>query len=276
MASIRKSGKKYEAQVRRKGHRAYSRSFDTKKDAEKWARQVETSLEFGVQLEGTQEDPSETSETTTFGDLVKRYLKDVTPTKKGARSEAYRLSAFLKHSMCSKPVETLTTKDFAEYRDQRLNDDRLSPSTIRRELAVLSHILELSKKEWAAPLTYNPISDLSLPTVQDERERRLNPGEYDRLVEAARKMGTPYFSELIVLAVETGMRRGELLPLMWKDVDFDKRIVKLKKTKNGYPRTIPLSKTSIAALEALRAPHTAISIDPVRHPEQHHPSVRLS
>ena len=141
MATIRRRGSKWEAQIRRKGHRTISRSFETKTDATTWARQIEVGLEFG-----NLELPERSKTDIKLGDLVERYLAEVTKDKRGREPEEYRLRRFQSHPICSKRVTELKTEDFATYRDQRLR--QVAPSSVKRELAVIQHMIEVAKSEW--------------------------------------------------------------------------------------------------------------------------------
>jgi hypothetical protein len=125
MATIRRRGLKWEAQIRRKGHRTISRSFETKTDAKIWARQIEVGLELG-----NLELPERSKAEIKLGDLVERYLDKITKDKRGREPEEYRLRQFLSHPICSKRVSGLKTEDFAAYRDQRLR--QVAPSSVKR------------------------------------------------------------------------------------------------------------------------------------------------
>ena len=262
-ATIRKRGNKWQAQIRRNGHKHYSRSFNTKRDAEKWSRQLETGLELGIVVEPQTKQQvivgNSDPDTPTLGDLVSRYLEQVTPNKRGAVPETYRLNTFLScyQMLAETPCDELRTQHFAEFRDTRLSEGKAS-STVKREIATLGHVLEIARKEWGARIERNPITDLSLPRFNDARERRLNPGEYERLIEGARNTGTPHLAEIIIFAVETAMRRREMLSLQWGDVDLVKRVATLKgtATKNGHRRVIPLSPTAHGLVQRLREAHS--------------------
>jgi hypothetical protein len=172
MATIRKRGSKWEAQIRRKGHRTISRSFDTKTDATTWARQIEVSLELG-----NLELPERSKTEIKLGYLVERYLAEVTIDKRGREPEEYRLRRFLSHPICSKTVAKIKTEDFAAYRDQRLR--LVSAASVKRELATVHNCLEIARKEWGIAMRDNPLSDLRLNVPNDQRDRRLQPGELD-------------------------------------------------------------------------------------------------
>lgn len=87
MASIRQQGNSWQTRVRRKGYPDITKSFNTRKDAERWARSVETSLDRGTYI-----DPTE-AEKVTPGDLIGRYIKEVLPSMKGYVEDSYRLKA---------------------------------------------------------------------------------------------------------------------------------------------------------------------------------------
>jgi integrase len=178
--------------------------------------------------------------------LIERYVAEITVEKRGSNPETYRLRRFLGHPICKRRVKELSERDFAIYRDQRLK--QVSPSSVKRELATVHNCFEVARTEWGVAARVNPLSGLRLPVPNDQRDRRLQPGELDRLLSAAATTRTKHLSEIILFAIETGMRRGEIVSIKWRDVDLQRRSVRLTQTKNGHPRTIPLSKAAIALL----------------------------
>ncbi len=93
----------------------------------------------------------------------------------------------------------------------------------------------------------NPINPIALPKKGKSRERRLEDGEYKRLMSKANEY-QGIISYLIDLAVETGMRRGEILKLSWSELSIDKRVIRIPDTKNGDDRTVPLSTKALNIL----------------------------
>ncbi len=86
MATIRKRGDlQWQAQVRRKGHPNLTKTFNTKADAESWARDIESKLDKGIFLDYT------SAQQTTFAMAIKRYKTEVTPNKKGWSAELSKL-----------------------------------------------------------------------------------------------------------------------------------------------------------------------------------------
>lgn len=249
MATIRKRGSKWEAQVRRKGWPSVSRSFHMKADAQAWARGKERELD--TYEAGTARPPSKASkhEGHTLRELVVRYLAEVTPRKRGAPYERYRLNSLLKLPLMATRVSDLAGSTFAAHRDQRLR--QVSGSTVRRELRTIGHVLEIARREWGYDLPSNPVRQIAIPSEAPSRTRRLEPGERDRLDEALAASKLPYLRPFVHLAIETGMRRGELLSLRWRDIDLALKVAQLRETKNGHPRSVPLTPNAVAILESL-------------------------
>jgi integrase len=100
------------------------------------------------------------------------------------------------------------------------------------------------------PIPANPVRQIATPEAQKPRERRLEDDESNILASAALASAW-YLRPLIVLAIETGMRRGELLSIRWKDVDQTTRTIRILKTKNGHSRTVPLTPKAVEILASL-------------------------
>lgn len=241
MSTIRKRGAKWQVQIRRVGFPPISRSFHIRKDAEAWARQAE------VQADRSElPDDPKVLHRTTLGQLVERYRDTVSVKKRGYDVERIVLTAFLRHPICRKPVSHIKTEDFAAYRDERLNTIKVT--TLKRELSPLHNLFEVARDEWGLPLSENPLGKLRLPSSPNRRERRLKDGELDKLIVAARSCRNELILPIILLAVATGMRRGEILSLRWGHIDRERRSLLIPHAKNGHARTIPLTTEAVAAL----------------------------
>lgn len=244
MATIRKRGNRWQVQVRRKTAPQISRSFLTKADAETWAR----SMEVKVDRRALGHDPRQL-DSITLSDLVIRYRDTISPSKKGGDIEVCRLNAFLRHPMARLSLSSVSTSAFAAYRDQRLEE--ISPSSLLRELAPLQHMFAIAYSEWGIPIRDNPISYLRKPSCNPPRTRRLRQGEYDKLLDAASKCRVGYMIPSIIIAVETAMRRGEILSIKAEHYDRSKGRLRIPQTKTGKPRAIYLQKSTEAALRGL-------------------------
>jgi integrase len=222
----------------------FSRSFASRRDAEIWAREMERRADL-------RELPNNVRllDHYTLGDLVRRYKETITKHKRGAGYERIILDAFLRHPLCSKRVSAISGSDFAAYRNERLQ--RIRPSSLKRQLSPLQNLFEVAKDEWGVPIRENPLTKLRLTSCQQRRERRLREGELEKLTLSAQHYRNRLVLPIILFALETGMRRGEILSLMWVDVHWIGRSVLLPQSKNGHSRAVPLSTTALAILKSL-------------------------
>jgi integrase len=250
MATIRKRGDKWQARVQRRSIPAQSKSFNTRADAEKWSRAVEREIDLGIYVVRS------AAERSTVGDIIKRYFEEVTPTKRGCVLEEIRLNALRRRSISKISLAALSAKHMAAYRDERLKT--VSPVTVNRDLDDLSAILNHARREWGIPVS-NVVSEIRRPSRGRGRDRVLDEHEENRLLESLEggrdaqgrfSKGTrnPWVKPIVQLALETAMRRGELLALEWQHVDLKKRLAHLLITKNGESRTVPLSLKAVAIL----------------------------
>lgn len=241
MATIRKLRGRWQAQVRRRGMKPRCKSFDTKQEAEKWARDLEAQVDrFGAAPD------TRILESTTLGELLERYQREVSPLKRGATQEIQRIDVLRRHDLAYRTLIGLSQQDIATFRDERLQS--VAPSTTVRELAILSHVLEVGIRDWGLPLAKNVVKLVRRPVIRNERSRRLTGDEEQRLLDACDAGQIPFFRTILILAIETGMRRGEILGLKWSDISDNRRVVTLAMTKNGSGREVPLSQRAFEAL----------------------------
>ena len=243
MAAFEKRGKFWRVKVRRAGVPAQTRSFDNKALAQQWARSVETEIDNGVVVDRRAADRTSLSE------ILERYRRDVTPTKRGAADENLRLKAMALRPFARIRMAALTSSHLAAYRDERLKV--VSGATVNREFNVLSHAIDTARREWDIYLPVNPCTLVRRPPQGRPRNRRLQGDEEQRLLAACRTARNAWLVHFVALAIETGMRRSELLALQWSNVDLEKRIAFLPITKNGEARGVPLSTRAVAILRGL-------------------------
>jgi len=243
VATFRKRGPyQWQAQVRKKGQPLQSKTFETRAEAEQWARAIEVEMDKGVFVSRAE------AESTTLKELLERYLAEITPRKKGAASETNRLRALMRLQLALRYVAGIRGMDIARFRDERLR--KVTPSTVKRDLVLLGHVFEVARKEWGI-YVQNPVRDIRLPTDNRPRDRRLQAGEEAQLLAACEQARNPWLLPIVQLALETAMRQGELIRLRWQLIDLSRRTAHLPDTKNGDPRTVPLSSTAVRVLRAL-------------------------
>jgi integrase len=239
MATFRKRTDKWQARVQRTGQSPLAKSFNTKAEAIKWARHTESQLDLGTLAPKAAMPP--------LMRIVDRYLTEVTPTKKGSKQELNRGRQIARTALGPMQLDKITSEVVSKYRDGRLRE--VSNNTVRLELAFISVVFEQCAKEWGYKVS-NPVKQIRIPKPGKPRQRRLGPGEEEALLAACAASCATYLHSLVVMAIETGMRFGELISITWDNVDLGARTVHLSDTKNGHPRTVPLS---TRALEAIRA-----------------------
>jgi integrase len=267
MATIRKLRGRWQAQVRRRGVPPRAKSFNKRADADRWARDLEAEADRSGWVADTR-----AAEKTTLGELLGRYANEVTPTKRGAASEKARINSIVRCPIAHRTLARLTGSDLATYREERLKC--VGPATVVRELSTVSHAIDIATREWSLWLPRNPVKLVRRPQVPRGRTRRLKHGEEQLLLSACDRGRTPLLEPLIILAIESAMRRGELLQLRWEHVDLKLCVAHLVLTKNGDSRDVPLSRRAIQTLQELRAEGTSECVfpmtgDAVRHAFEH-------
>ena len=120
--------------------------------------------------------------------------------------------------------------------------------TVKAELTLIQRVFKTAIKEWGYGILLNPVANIELPKSAKPRTRRLLSNEFSDLISNAEKQRNKYISIIIQFAVETGMRRSEILKLKWNDTNLDIGIASLYDTKNGDDRHIPLTKKAIKLL----------------------------
>ena len=241
----------WQAKVRRKGYTAQSKTFEKHAEAEAWARSIENEMDRGIFVSRAE------AEQTTFKEALERYQREITPRKKGADQENYRIKTFIESDLALRTLAGIRSSDVAAYRDAETARG-LAPSTVTKGLALISHLFETARKDWGIEVD-NPVKKISKPKIENDRDRRLvgeeehylftaldDPGDAVKTTTKDRRnTQTP---RIVRWAIETAMRQGEILSLDWSNVDLKKRTAHLPKTKNGSARTVPLSSTAAALL----------------------------
>jgi integrase len=238
MASIRKVGVKWRAEVYINGVRKAKRHA-TKREAQQWAANMEAELQ--LLADGV-------STTHTLGDLFMRYSDEVSETKAGSRWEAIRLQAFLRYDISKIKLIDLRRSDLDKWIQGRL--ETVKTSTVNRELNLISHCFtEASRWGW---MKHNPMENLKRPRNPPARDRLISQDEIDQILIALNydeewpvEQAQQRVAVAFLFAIETGMRAGEICMLDKTLVDVKKKVAHLPRTKNGYPRDVPLSDEAI-------------------------------
>ena len=246
MASIRKDRGKWRAEIYRRGIRK-SKSFPTKQQAKDWASRTEYLLDNGEAVAARM----------TFGEVLERYVREVSPSKRGRRWEETKVNRLRRDPIWSVRLGDLDAATFSDWRDNRLTE--VSAATVLREMNFLSAVMSCARRDWGL-IGVNPLSDVRRPKAPPPRDRLPTADEFERLAIAAgddltRTRARAYHAFLF--ACETAMRAGEICGLTWNRLDTERRVARLDRTKNGTARDVPLSTAAVDLIRAL--PHA----DPV-------------
>lgn len=228
---------KYRAMIRMKGYPPQYATFDRKTDAKNWASQTENAIKHGryfTEIEGKKH---------TFGDMIDRYILDVIPNRNDQQKQT-ALANWWKDKFGAYWLADITPAKIAEARDELLRGvtyrgTKRTPATVVRYMACLSHVYTIVVNEWGW-LENNPVKKVKKPTESRGRVRFLDEGERERLLKACREGENPFLYPVVILAISTGMRHGEIMGITWKDVDLERGVIVLHETKNGERRAVAL------------------------------------
>ncbi|BFU94354.1 MAG: putative Integrase [Nitrospira sp.] len=182
------------------------------------------------------------AESHTFQELMDRYEKEHVARKlrhRGLKGYMKNLRGFFGE----RTLADITPKEIVAYKNKRY-EDGMAPATINRELANLKKAFNLAMREWEW-CHQNPVSRVSMEKENNKRDRWLTEEEEGRLLGSCR----PWLLDVVVFALHTGMRMGEILELTWRGVDFNHRTVTVFRSKNGERRTIPVNETVLHMLK---------------------------
>ena len=269
MATFQRRNKSWRATIRRMGQYV-SATFDTKAEAEVWAVQTEANILKGLSADAALAAPPVPEAGVPAVEALQRYSDEVSPTKRGGRWEQVRLKAMIRQDrLFKRSITSISGADLAEWRDQRLR--KVSSSTVNRELCLLSSIFSFAMRECRMGLMFNPCSLVTKPRKPRARTQRISKEEREAIIaqlgwdgQSMPAISGQWVAFSLYLALETAMRKGEILSLRWQDIDFQARHVHLDITKNGDERYVPLSKAATALLRLVETGRKKGPVVPVK------------
>lgn len=246
MAAIRKrkgTGKKvrWQAQVRRDGHHPQTKTFDTKAEAEAWAASIETAINRDEFV------PSPEAKRRTVREMLERYLKTEVPKKRQKRNDI-RHAKFWIEKLGSYRISAVTRAQIIEIRDQMAT--QRAPATVNRYLATLRHAFSIAELDWEWA-NKSPTKRIMLSEPRG-RDRHLDNDEVRSLLAASKSSDHPHLYAMVLIALTTGARYGEIEGLTWVDIDLKKGRAVLQETKNTDKRLIVLVPQVTNALREVR------------------------
>ncbi|REE86349.1 site-specific integrase [Cupriavidus plantarum] len=269
MPNFRKRGElQWQARVRRKGYPDQVKTFNTRAGAEEWAQDMEHQIDRRAFVSRAE------AESTSLYEALGRYEREVTVHKNGEKPEKSVLRAWKSTELALRSMPAIRSTDIATLRNEWLKT--LKPATVLRRLQVLSGVFNIAPKEWGMESLSNPLELVRKPQANNARTRRIaivEPASIaandeslpsrgieqdanretpdDELKRVIAATGSDILPAIIQLAVESAMRRGEIVSLRWQHINLRDRVAHLPKTNNGESRDVPLSSKVVEALEAL-------------------------
>ena len=239
----------YRARVRLKGHPEAAATFKRLTDAKRWVQHTESAMREGRHFKTTE------AKRHTLADLVDRYVREVLPQKpKNAANTDHQLG-WWKSKLGAYTLDEITAARIVQCRNDllgtRTRRNRLmATATVVRYMAALSHALTVAVKDWEW-MDDSPMRKVSKPREPRGRERFLSDDERTALLDACRDSTSVSLYAVVVLALSTGMRSGEIMGLRWPHVDLQRFQIRLHETKNGSSRAVPLAGHALAQVQDL-------------------------
>ena len=244
MSSIQKRGLTFRVRITRQGKSTLSGTFYSRNEALQWAKDIEAKLYLGIYEEITPKIAKNIS----FREAAQHYLKTHSIHKKIVRCETSRLKILIER-WGDIPVEQINKAAILELRDDLLSLGR-SGETINHYFNTLSKLFQMLVGDWDLVIA-NPIKGIKRMPPSHGRSKRVTSDIEKILLNSCNAISLSLLSSIIKFAIQTGMRRGEIMGLTWDDIDLPNRKAYLHQTKNGEPRQVPLTRQAMAVLEAL-------------------------
>jgi integrase len=235
---VRKKGNVYRVYIKKVGFKRLSKTFNSKRLAVQFVNSVES--DRNKLLIYTQ-----SKSRTLLSLVIDKYLNY---EYKGIRvnDERVKLNFWIK-ALGDKPIINTTTSD--------INDAlstlpvHLKNATINRYVAAISVVFSYACREYG--LEVNPVRKIPSLPENNERTRFLSEAERTRLFSSCRASHWDKLYLIVLLAITTGARKGELTKLRWNDIDFERRTAYVSTTKNGQPKVLPLTDSVIRELTSI-------------------------
>lgn len=239
----------YRVKVRLKGHPTATGTFQRLTDAKRWAQSTEAAIHEGRYFKTAE------AKHHTLGDLVDRYIAEVLPTKPKNASNSKQHLLWWQTKLGSYALSDVTPALIVKCRNDLLatttrRGTKMANATVVRYMASLSHAFGLAVKDWQW-VDDSPLRKVTKPKEPRGRERFLSDSERDALLQACKASASRFLHTVVVLALSTGMRRGEIMSLNWSQIDILRGRILLYETKNDSSRAVPLAGLALAMVSDL-------------------------
>lgn len=244
-----KNGYKWRAVIRINGYPTISRSFDRKQEAEDWKQDTLVKIRTGTF------NTLQYKNNHTFNDLIEVYTNSGHLDHQKSYQDTIRHLDYWSSRLGLYAIKLITTDLVTKERKHLQNtpttkNTKRSNATVNRYFASLSACLSYAYKQlkWTSE---NPCLVLKKLKESNGRTRVLSNEETFKLLKACKSSTSTYLYPIVLIAITTGARKGEILTLKWDDIDFESKLAYLRETKNGRPRTIVLVDSVLNELHKL-------------------------
>lgn len=258
MATIQKRKTKggeirYKVTIRLRGTETQTATFRRLTDAKQWEQATEAAIREGRYFRSSE------AQRRTLAELIDRYDEEVLSQKPiERRRDQQRHLAWWRqecgHLLLRDVTPAVLSKARSKLRsgaDLGSSGSERSPGTVNRYVGSVRHALSVAEREWEW-VEENAAKRLQPLKEPKGRTRFLDDGERARLLKACKASSDRRLYPLVVMALGTGARQGELLRLEWPDLDLENMRVVFRETKNDEQRSVGLSSHVLKALEPLR------------------------
>lgn len=245
MASITQRSGSYRVRIFRKNDKPISKSFSSELEAIQWLKRTQAQLELGLYQD---EIKNQVNLKVGFSEAVEKYIPAHSVHKGNHKTEAGILR-ILSSRWLGRSLNTISKQDIVLLKEDLLAKGRAA-STVNHYLNALSQLYRIAINEWGLKVA-NPITGIKRMSEPQGRMKRLSKEAETTLLARCKELNLDYLADIIVVALETGMRCGEILSMQWKDIDFSNRRALLRHTKNGDSRHVPLTSRAKTILEEL-------------------------
>jgi integrase len=181
----------------------------------------------------------------TFKEMMERYMTEHSARNKAPKSQ--RRDKSLRDHLVSYfgelTLAEITPSLISDYKNKR-REEGASPRTLNYELALMSHSFNLAIREWEW-MRENPVKKVSREKVHNQIDRWLTLEEEIRLLASSPK----WLREIIIFAINTGLRQSEIVDLKWPQVDLARKTITILEQKNQGKDTLPLNEGALGVLK---------------------------
>jgi len=243
MAGYRKRNGKWEVRIRRNNSKNLSKTFVNKEDAQRWAREQESKLDKGIF-----EDLTIASKIT-LKELLLRYLNEVSINKKGYEVEKYKINKLCRHQVSGLKLIKITPLVLRDLQNELI--ENYNASTVNKYLTLISISIKFARQILGIYLPTNPCEFIKRLREPEFIGEIIERDEEKVLLEKSELSKAKWLKLAIILGIDCGIRRGEILKIHRRDIDFNRSTVVLRDTKNGLSRKVGLSKRAIEEIKKL-------------------------